>query len=215
MLRLYSYFRSSAAYRVRIALNLKGLAYEMVPVHLLRDGGEQHSPAFIDKNPAQLVPVLEDDSVTLSQSLAIIEYLEEKYPQPALLPHDAVARAKVRALALSVACDIHPINNLRVTQYLKANYRAEREQITEWSRHWITQGLAAIECVLADNAQGSIFCFGQQPTLADCCLVPQVFNALRINCRMADYPIVLRIYQHCLTLDAFAKAAPEAQPDAE
>jgi maleylacetoacetate isomerase/maleylpyruvate isomerase len=212
MLRLYGYFRSSAAYRVRIALNLKGLEYETVPVHLLRNGGEQHTDTFRNVNPAQLVPVLEDGALILTQSLAIIEYLEESYPLPALLPQAPAERAAVRALASTVACDIHPINNLRVMQYLKSFPGLEEEQLTAWSHHWIELGFASIEPLLAQCA-GSYSC-GNTPSLADCCLIPQVFNALRIRCPLGRYPTVMRIYESCMAQDAFRRAAPEAQIDA-
>lgn len=215
MLRLYTYFRSSAAYRVRIALNLKGLPYESIPVHLLRGGGEQHSREFGARNPAHLVPVLEDRALLLTQSLAILEYLEEAYPTPALLPAQNVERAKVRALALAVACDIHPLNNLRVMRYLGANVGASEEIRSSWSRHWIESGFAAIEHHLAASGSTGACCHGDAPTLADCCLVPQVFNALRVKCGLGAYPTIMRIYEHCSRLPAFERAAPEAQPDAE
>lgn len=215
MLRLYSYFRSSAAFRVRIALNLKGLDFETVPIHLLRDGGEQHSETFVARNPTQLVPVLEDGPVALTQSLAIIEYLEELHPTPPLLPHEPAARAQVRALALSIACDIHPINNLRVTQFLQSDLSANQDQVRAWSRHWITLGFTAIERALAQSGHAGAFCFGDAPTVADCCLVPQVFNALRLTCPLVHYPLIARIHEHCMSLDAFKQAAPGVQVDAE
>ena len=214
MLRLYTYFRSSAAYRVRIALHLKGLPYEAVPVHLLRGGGEQHDPAYAARNPAELVPMLEDGDLTLTQSLAIIEYLDARHPYPALLPQDPAARARVRSLALAVACDIHPLANLRVLRYLKG-LGIEEPQRREWSRHWIATGLMAIERLLtADGATGSC-CHGDAPTIADCCLIPQVFNATRVGCELQPWPTVLRIYEHCNELEPFRLAAPAAQPDAE
>jgi len=215
MLKLHGYFRSSAAFRVRIALNYKGLAYQSMPVHLLRDGGEQHSAGFRQRNPARLVPVLEDGTLTLTQSLAIIEYLEETHPTPALLPRDAGARAQVRALALSVACDIHPLNNLRVMRYLKSPLEIDEPGRDEWSRHWIALGFTALEAMLAQPGTAGDYCYGDAPTLADCCLVPQVFNAQRVNCPLEPYPTIRRIYQHCLRQDAFVRAAPAAQGDAE
>ena len=215
MLRLYTYFRSSAAYRVRIALNLKGLAYEAIPVHLLRGGGEQHTPEFVDRNPAHLVPVLEAEASVLTQSLAIIEYLEETYPVPALLPAQPVERARVRALALTIACDIHPLNNLRVMRYLGAKLGASEEARSEWSRHWIELGFSVLELHLAESGSGKRYCYGDTPTLADCCLVPQVFNALRMKCVLDGYPTLMRIYESCMHLPAFERAAPGAQPDAE
>jgi len=215
MLRLYSYFRSSAVFRVRIALNLKGLDYQAVPVHLLRDGGQQHAPDFVQKNPAHLVPVLEDDSQILTQSLAIIEYLEEQYPAPPLLPKKPVDRARVRALALDVACDIHPLNNLRVLNHLSSTFGVDDSRRTEWMRHWITVGLTAIEQKLQSTASRSGFCYGESPTIADCCLIPQTFNALRAQTPVDRFPTVMRIYERCMKLPAFEKAAPGAQPDAE
>jgi len=179
MLRLYTYFRSSAAYRVRIALNLKGLAYEAVPVHLLRDGGQQNQPAYRALSPLGTVPALHTGGATLTQSLAIVEYLEETHPQPPLLPASPEDRARVRALAQTIACDIHPVNNLRVLEYLGAHFSATREQKDAWYRHWVAAGLVAVERLLAAHPATGAFCHGDAPGLADCCLVPQVFNALR------------------------------------
>jgi maleylacetoacetate isomerase len=215
VLRLYTYFRSSAAYRVRIALNLKGLPYEAIPVHLLRGGGEQHGAGFVERSPAHLVPVLEDGSITLTQSLAIIEYLEEKHSEPALLPRGAAERAKVRELALSIACDMHPLNNLRVMQYLNSKLEVNQESRNAWSRHWIELGFTAIERMLVESGSAGAFCHGDAPTLADCCLVPQVFNALRLKCPLESYPTIRRIHDHCLRTPAFERAAPGAQLDAE
>jgi maleylacetoacetate isomerase len=215
MLRLHGYFRSSAAFRVRIALNYKQLEYQSIPVHLLRDGGEQHSASFRQRNPARLVPVLEDGALMLTQSLAIIEYLEETHPTPALLPRDAAGRARVRALALSIACDIHPLNNLRVMRYLKSPLEIEDPRRDEWSRHWITLGFSALESMLAQPGTAGDYCYGDAPTLADCCLIPQVFNAQRVHCPLDPYPIIGRIYDHCMRQEVFARAAPGAQSDAE
>jgi maleylacetoacetate isomerase len=212
VLRLYTYFRSSAAYRVRIALNLKALPYEAVPVHLLR--GEQHAPAYAARNPAASVPILEEGDLTLTQSLAIIEYLDERHPTPALLPPESRARARVRSLALAVACDIHPLGNLRVMRYL-AGLGIDERQRREWSQHWIASGLTAIERALATEGATGSCCHGDAPTLADCCLIPQVFNAQRSGCSLQPWPTVQRIYQHCTALEAFRRAAPAAQPDAE
>ncbi len=213
-LRLYGYWRSSAAYRVRIALNLKGLAYETQAVHLLRDGGEQHGAAYRAINPQQLIPSLQDGERTITQSMAIMEYLDETRPAPALLPPDPVARARVRGLALVVACDVHPLGNLRVLQYLEAQYAADAEQRAEWSRHWIGAGFDALEQMLAGHAETGRYCHGDTPGLADACLVPQVYNALRWKLPMDGYPTIRRIHAACNELEAFRQAAPEAQPDA-
>lgn len=213
-MNLYSYFRSSAAYRVRIALNLKDLPYNVVPVHLLREGGQQHKPEFTSKSPAHMVPVLEDDSQLLTQSLAIIEYLEETHPSPALLPPKAMERAQVRALALDIACDTHPLANLRVMQYLTAELKLEEAVRSEWSRKWVLTGLGVVEQKLAARPGGD-YCFGNTPTMADCCLIPQVFNARRLHCDLAALPNVSRIFERCMQLPAFQRAAPERQIDAE
>lgn len=211
-MKLYTYFRSSAAYRVRIALNLKGLVVDQVPVHLVNNGGEQHSEAYRQINPSELVPAWVDAETTLTQSLSIIEYLDEKFSEIALLPQDLEQRALVRAFALDIACDIHPLNNLRVLQYLTGTVEISEQQKTDWYKHWVITGFKALEQKLAQsNGQ---FCFGEQPTLADCCLIPQVYNALRFNIDVSQYPKIQSIYAHCNTLDAFQKAAPEAQPEA-
>ena len=214
-MKLYTYFRSSASYRVRIALNLKGLVYEPFPVHLVHDGGQQHSAAYTALNPAALVPLLVDDDVTLSQSLAIIEYLDEKHPEPALLPSDAAGRARVRAIAQTVACDIHPLNNLRVLRYLELQLGVAADARQAWYRYWVTESFEAIEQLLQRDDRTCRYCHGDSPTLADCCLVPQVFNAERFGVPMEPYPTIQRITKACAELDAFARAAPQAQPDAE
>lgn len=214
MLVLYTYFRSSAAYRVRIALELKGLPYKAVPVHLVRGGGEQHSAAFAMLNPAELVPVLMDGEVTLTQSLAIIEYLDEVHPAPALLPPDAAGRARVRAIAQTIACEIHPLNNLRVLQRLEATLGASAQTKSDWYAHWVTLGFTALESMLSQSAATGRYCHGDTPTLADCCLVPQIYNAERFGISLAAYPTLCRIGQSCLELPAFQKASPEAQTDA-
>lgn len=218
-MKLYSFFRSSAAYRVRIALNLKGLSYEVIPIHLVRNGGEQLTSDYRSLNPMALVPALIDDAAesrgVLTQSLAIIEYLEEKYPTPALLPADALDRAYVRSIALSIACDIHPLNNLRVLRYLVRNLNVSEDDKNTWYRHWVEQGLASIETTLAKDGRVGTFCFGDSPTIADCCLIPQVANAQRFNCDLSSVPAIMRIHDACLMLDAFANAAPARQPDAE
>ncbi len=213
---LYGYWRSSAAYRVRIALNLKGLSYESRPVHLVRDGGEQHAPDYRALNPQGQVPCLLDGDRVINQSLAIMEYLDEMHPEPekALLPVDARGRAQVRTLAMMVTCDIHPLGNLRVLQRLESQFGADEAQCAEWSRHWMALGFQAIEAMLVDNAATGRYCHGETPSMADACLIPQVYNALRRKLPLDDYPTVRRIYQACNELDAFQRAAPEAQPDA-
>jgi maleylacetoacetate isomerase len=211
--KLHTYFRSSAAFRVRIALNLKKLAYEPAFVHLAK--GEHRQPGFGSLNQQGLLPVLEDGSTILNQSLAIIEYLEEKYPQPALLPGDAAARARVRSLSLLVACEIHPLNNLRTLTYLRKGLGQTEEQVATWYRHWIADGLAKLEHELtADKGTGK-FSHGNSPTMADCCLVPQVFNAKRYDSDLTIYPTVMRVFDACMKLEAFDRAQPSRQPDAE
>jgi maleylpyruvate isomerase len=215
MLQLYSYFRSSAAYRVRIALELKGLPYSYVPVHLLKDGGAQHAPQYQRLNPTELVPTLVDeDGHALGQSLAIMEYLDETQPEPALLPRDALGRARVRALAQTVACEIHPLNNLRVLQYLERDLKVTEAARADWYRHWITLGFTALERTLANNPATGRFCHGDSPGLADCCLIPQVANSRRFDTPLEAFPTIRRIEVTCLALPAFQKAAPQVQPDA-
>lgn len=203
---LYDYPRSSAAFRVRIALKLKGLCADAACVHLLK--GEQDDPAFRGRNPQGLVPVLETADGLLTQSLAIIEYLDEVYPRPPLLPRPAAARAHVRALALAVACDIHPLNNLRVLKHLTGVVGLSEDQKQEWARHWIAEGFSALETTLAATA--GRFCHGMTPTLADVCLVPQVVNARRVDCDLAPYPTIRRIFETCMALPAFSEVAPAA-----
>jgi len=216
MLKLFSYFRSSAAYRVRIALNFKGLPYEILPVHLLRDGGQQKQANYLQLNPIGLVPTLLDGNIALTQSLSIIEYLEESYPNTiALLPTTPTARARVRALALTVACEVHPLNNLRVVQYLRNKLSIDDVALNAWYRHWVSTGLDAMEQMLCVNSATGRFCHGDNVSIADCFLVPQVFNARRFNVPMDRYPTIARIETACLALDAFRNASPEAQPDAE
>ena len=211
-MKLHTYFRSSAAFRVRIALNLKGLACEAAFVHLPR--GEHRGPAYGALNPQALLPALEDDGAVLTQSLAIIEYLDETRPGRPLLPEDSLGRARVRSLSLLVACEIHPLNNLRVLQHLKRALGQSDEQVNAWYRHWIADGLAKLEAELAHPGTGR-FCHGDAPTMADCCLVPQVFNAQRYQCELAGYPTVMRVFAECMKLDAFDRAQPSKQPDAE
>ena len=212
MLVLHTYFRSSAAYRVRIALELKGLAYQPVPVHLVRDGGKQHSPAFAALNPAELVPVLVDGDVTLTQSLPIIEYLDELHPTPPLLPVDAAGRARVRAIAQTIACEIHPLNNLRVMQHLETTLGVAVEARRAWYAHWIALGFKTVEAMLQQS--NGVYCHGDTPTLADCCLVPQLYNAERFHVALDAYPLIRRIGEACRQLPAFQRAAPEMQADA-
>jgi maleylacetoacetate isomerase/maleylpyruvate isomerase len=211
---LYSYWRSSAAFRVRIALNLKGLHYETRPVHLVRDGGEQHSPDYAAINPQQLVPTLVDGDNVMTQSMAIVEYLDDIHPQPSLLPSDAAGKARVRALAQIVGCDIHPIGNLRVLQRIGSQFSVDDEQKGNWMRHWISTGFQALESMLANSNKTGRYCHGDMPGLADLCLVPQVYNARRWNMSLDDYPTILRIDAACAELDAFKAATPEQQPDA-
>jgi maleylacetoacetate isomerase len=214
-MKLYTFFRSSASFRVRIALNLKGIRYEQAPIHLRRGGGEQLQPAYKALNPQALVPVLEDNGRFLTQSLAIVEYLEEKYPKPPLLPKDPADRALVRSMALVIACEVHPIQNLRVLNYVKRSYNQTDEQVTQWAQHWIGLGLTALEETIIAQANRGQFCFGETPTLADICLVPQLGNARRYGCNLAQYPAIRAIEENCMALPAFADAAPEKQPDAE
>jgi maleylacetoacetate isomerase len=209
-MRLHDYWRSSAAYRVRIALNLKGLAYQQISIDLR--AGAQRSSAYRSRNPQGLVPYLQDGDVGLGQSFAIMEYLEERYPEPPLLPRAPAARADVRALALLIVCEIHPLNNMRVLQYLERQSGVAEPDRLAWYRHWIGQGFEPIEAVLADR--GDPFCFGDTPTMADLCLVPQVYNARRYTCDLEPYPTIRAIDQRCRQIDAFAGAAPELQPDA-
>ena len=212
-MRLYGYFRSSAAYRVRIALALKGLSVETTFVHLMK--GEQHSAEYSRINPQNLVPVLEGEGTLLHQSLAIIEYLEERHPRPALLPGDALGRARVRSLGLLVACEIHPLNNPRVLNYLTGKFGVSEDQKLEWYHHWVITGFTALEKRLSTEAGTGRFCHGDAPGLADCCLVPQVANARRFKVDLAAFPTITRIDATCRELEAFQKAAPENQPDAQ
>jgi maleylpyruvate isomerase len=212
VLKLYTYFRSSAAYRVRIALNLKGIAYQAEEIHLLRGGGEQRQPAYRKLNPQGLVPTLVDENAIITQSLAIIEYLDERYPEPPLLPASPLACAYVRSLAQMVACDIHPLNNLRVRQYFEARLGHSEAEWQGWYCHWLQEGLDALEARLAARPDTGQYCYGDRPTLADICLIPQLFNAQRFHCDFRAYSLLNRIYRHCLTLEAFQRAAPEQPP---
>jgi maleylacetoacetate isomerase len=211
-MKLYSYFRSSAAYRVRIALNLKGVAYETLPVHLIKDGGHHKRPEFRAINPQMRVPVLVTPAGdVLIQSLAIIEYLDDTHPLPPLLPQNPVARAKVRALAEIIACDIHPLNNTSPLRYLKNQMGQDQSAIDAWYHHWVRTGFEALESLI----ESSPFCFGKQPTLADICLVPQVSNARRLKVPLETFPKIVAVEAACLKLPAFERAQPENQPDAE
>jgi maleylacetoacetate isomerase len=211
-MKLYNYFRSSASFRVRIALQLKGLAYDYIPVHIAR--GDHKKEAYSSVSADMLVPVLETDGERLSQSMAIIEYLDETHPVPPLLPADALGRARVRALAQSIACEIHPLNNLRVLKYLVRVLKVEEEAKNDWYRHWCREGLEAFERQLA-QLPASTYCYGETPTLADCCLVPQIFNARRFDVNLDDLPRTMAAFEACMKLEAFQKSQPSACPDNE
>ncbi len=213
-IELFSYWRSSAAYRVRIGLNLKALPHEVTPVHLVRDGGQQHSEGYAALNPQELVPTLRHGEQVLHQSMAILEYLDEVFGGPSLLPDDAAGRARVRALAQLVACDIHPLNNLRVMQFFSDTWNVPQPEREDWTRHWIQLGFEAMERMLVESVETGRFCHGDTPTLADCCLVPQLYNARRFNVDLGPYPTLVRIDAACLALPAFDAARPENQPDA-
>ncbi|WP_392339948.1 maleylacetoacetate isomerase [Moritella marina] len=224
-MKLYSYFRSSAAYRVRIVLNLKHISYDTIPVHLVRHGGEQNSAEYLDVNPQGLVPSLDITPTInagerelkpqiITQSTAIIEYLEEAFPQPALLPINLIERAYIRTLMQIIACDIHPVNNLRVLHYLEECFDCDKAEKITWYHHWLATGFAAFERLLIENGSTQ-YCCHKQVTLADVYLIPQVYNALRFNLDMSPYPTINRIYQHCIQIPAFVDAAPEQQPDAD
>jgi len=212
---LYGYFRSSAAFRARIALNLKGITPELRFVHLLKDGGQQHTAEYKTLNPQELIPALVHDGHTMTQSLAIIEYLDEIVPQPPLLPADPFGRARARAIAYAVACDIHPVNNLRVGRFLKREYGKSDEDVFAWQRHWIEIGFDALETMLARDKETGAYCHGDTPTIADICLIPQVANARRVNLDVTRWPTIARIEARALTLPAFDAALPKNQPDAE
>ncbi len=212
MMKLYNAARSSASFRARIALNLKGLPFEYVPVGLVK--GDQFKDEFRALNPSELVPVLRlEDGATLTQSLAIIEYLDEQYPRPPLLPRDPIERAYVRSIALSIACEIHPLNNLRVLRYLMRTLGTSEDAKNAWYRHWVEQGLAQVEAQLAAGRRTGRFVLGDHVTLADVLIVPQIFNARRYDCRIDHVPVVMRIFDACMTLPAFIDAQPEKQPD--
>ncbi len=212
-LKLYSYWRSSAAYRVRIALNLKHLHYEIVPVHLLEAGGQHHMPEYRAIHPQSLVPALMHGHRTFRQSMAIIEYLDETWPDPPLLPATARDRARARAIAQAIACDVHPLNNLRVLQHFENVWNVPSPERDEWVRHWIREGFGAVEEMLSEHLSTGTFCDGETPGLADCCLVPQVYNARRFSVDLEPYPTIRRIYESCMAMPAFDAARPENQPD--
>jgi maleylacetoacetate isomerase len=212
-MKLYNYFRSSASYRVRIGLELKGLSYEYVPVHLVK--GEQVQEPFASLSAERLVPLLEVDGQRLSQSMAILEYLDEVHPEPPLLPADPPGRARVRALAQDIACEIHPLNNLRVLRYLVRDLGVSDEAKNGWYCHWVETGLEAVERQLAGHPATGAYCHGDTPTLADCLLVPQIYNAQRFECRLDHVPTVMRIFEHCMQHPAFQAAHPSRCPDAQ
>jgi maleylacetoacetate isomerase/maleylpyruvate isomerase len=211
-MQLHHYFRSSASYRVRIALALKGLPCELVPIHLLKH--EQNSARYTAIAPAGLVPLLKVGDEALTQSMAIIEYLDEAYPEPSLLPGDAFDRARIRSLAQDIGCEIHPLDNLRVLRYLVREMKLSDDDKTRWYQHWVETGLEVVERRLAGDARTGRFCHGDTPTLADCTLVPQIFNAQRYACRLDHVPTVMRVFDECMRLDAFAKTQPSAYPEA-
>ncbi len=208
-MKLYDYYRSTASYRVRIALNIKSIPYEKIPVHLINHGGEQHQANYLALNPQGLVPALDDNDHILTQSLAIIEYLNDIHPYPALLPEDPYARARTRSIAMTIACDMHPLNNLRVLQQLKTQFQATEDQVREWYHHWLKKGFDALENLLIKLPRENHVCYGQDITIADVCLIPQVYNARRFNFPMESYPLICEINNYCLTLPAFIQAAPE------
>jgi maleylacetoacetate isomerase len=212
---LYGYFRSSAAFRARIALNLKGIEPELRFVHLLKDGGQQHGSDYRSVNPQELIPTLVHDGHTIAQSLAIIEYLDEVRPTPPLLPRDPAGRARVRQIAYAIACDIHPVNNLRVNLYLRDKLGADEATRAEWQRQWIALGFTALETLLSQSPDTGAYCHGEMPTLADICLIPQTANARRVDLDLSPYPTLLRIEAHALAHPAFEAALPKNQPDAE
>ena len=210
-MKLYTFFRASAPYRMRIALNLKGIAYESEYVSL--PGSEHHQPGYADVNPQRLLPALVDGETVLIQSLATMEYLEETHPEPALLPQEPAARAYVRAIAQMVACEMHPLNNLRTLKYLENTLGCDQEARQAWYAHWIAEGFTAIEALLVERGLAGQYCYGDQVTMADACLIPQVFNGQRFDCPLEAYPTIMAIYENCQALKPFADAHPDAQAD--
>lgn len=210
-MKLYDYYRSTACYRVRIALNYKDISYETLPVHLTNNGGEQHLPDYLALNPQGLVPTLNENGHILSQSLAIMEYLEEICPTPAILPTTPLGRGLVRSVAMAIACDIHPINNLRVLQQLRQEFQASETQVNEWYHHWLQLGFDSVEAQLKRFPRKQAVCYGSEITMADMCLIPQVYNAKRFNFPMSRYPLINEINEYCLSIDAFAQATPVTQ----
>ena len=214
MIKLYGYWRSTAAYRVRIALNLKQVSYTQELVHLVKDGGEQHKPEYRSLNPQGLVPTLVDDGLNVAQSMAILEYLEEKYPHPRLLPEDVKLRALTRQMCQLIACDIHPLNNLRVLQYLSGDLQVSEQQKDQWYQHWIREGFSALLKLREQAGIKGSYCLGEELSLADACLIPQIYNANRFNVSMDGFSSLLEINENCLKLERFQNAVPENQPDA-
>jgi len=211
-MKLYTFFRSSAAFRMRIALNCKGVTYDSRAVNLPKD--EHKLAGYLAVHPQGLVPALEDDGKVYVQSLAMMEYLEEAYPQPPLLPAGIEERAYVRAVAQIIACEIHPLNNLRTLRHVKKTYHLDDDGVNTWYRHWIAEGLGGLEVFLSSSNKSGKYCYRDQVTIADCCLVPQIFNAQRYQCNLVPYPVTMRIFDACMKLDAFIDAQPSRQPDA-
>jgi len=215
MIKLYGYWRSTAAYRVRLALNIKQISYSQESVHLVKDGGEQNKPEYVALNPQGLVPTIVDDGVTIGQSIAILEYLEEKYPQRTLLPSETSGRALVRQLCQIIACDLHPLNNLRVLKYLSNELKVADEAKTKWYYHWLDLGFKAFDDLLSKHNSDESYCVAGELSMADVCLIPQIYNANRFGFSMDAYPRLKKINQNCLKLTRFQDAMPENQPDAE
>ena len=214
MMKLYGYWRSTAAYRVRIALALKNIAVIDIPVQLVKEGGEQHQQLYRSINPQGLVPALDIGGSIITQSMAILEYLDEQYPEPPLLSEDPVLRAQIRAFCQSIVCDIHPLNNLRVLQFLQGSMAVNEEQKMDWYQHWVKTGFEALEAVIDQTNRVQPYCFGELPSMADICLIPQIYNANRFDCAMDNYPNLQRINHNCLQLEAFESTLPENQQDA-